>query len=156
MSISGTDIAVIRKSWALAMQSNILIADLFYSRLFKIAPDTKHLFAADRRAQEKKLIATLGFIIENLHELDVVSDAASALAIRHVSYGVTADQYAPVGEALLWALEQLLGNRFGPAEAAAWTKAYALLSSVMIAAAGEHVRTDRDQQGSSALTYTKV
>ena len=41
--------------------------------------------------------------------LEVVLPAASALAKRHVDYGVKAAAYTPVGAALLWTLEQRLG-----------------------------------------------
>ncbi len=53
------------------------------------------------------------------------------LGRRHHGYGVTADHYGPVGEALLWTLEQGLGEAFTPAVKAAWTKVYGVLAEVM-------------------------
>jgi nitric oxide dioxygenase len=64
--------------------------------------------------------------------------AASALAIRHVEYGVKATDYAPVGEALLWTLERGLGEHWTPDVAAAWTAAYTTLSDYMIGEAYGH------------------
>ena len=61
--------------------------------------------------------------------------AARSLAKRHVGYGVKAADYAPVGAALLWTLEQGLGEQWTPALAAAWRAAYTLLSEFMIAEA---------------------
>jgi nitric oxide dioxygenase len=61
-----------------------------------------------------------------------VLPAASALAKRHVDYGVKAADYAPVGAALLWTLEQGLGEQWTPELAAAWTEAYTMLSNFMI------------------------
>ena len=49
-------------------------------------------------------------------------------------YGVTADQYAPVGAALLWTLEKGLGPDFTPETKAAWTEAYTVLAGVMTGA----------------------
>jgi hemoglobin-like flavoprotein len=56
-----------------------------------------------------KLMATLGAIVNNLGNLEAVLPAASALAKRHVDYGVKAADYTPVRAALLWTLEQNLG-----------------------------------------------
>ena len=39
----------------------------------------------------------------------------SDLARRHVAYGVQPEHYALVGSALLWTLEQGLGDEFTPA-----------------------------------------
>jgi nitric oxide dioxygenase len=52
-----------------------------------------------------------------------------------VSYGVTAEHYGTVGDALLWTLEQGLGEAFGPATREAWLEAYGALSDAMIAEA---------------------
>jgi hypothetical protein len=52
-----------------------------------------------------KLMATLGVVVNGLGNLEAVLPAASALAKRHVNYGVKAADYTPVGAALLWTLE---------------------------------------------------
>ena len=54
-------------------------------------------------------MATLGVVVNSLGNLEAVLPAASALAKRHVDYGEKAADYAPVGAALLWTLEQGLG-----------------------------------------------
>ena len=58
-----------------------------------------------------KLMATPGVVVNSLGNLEAVLSAASALAKRHVDYGVKAADYTPVGAALLWTLEQNLGLR---------------------------------------------
>ncbi|MFS8035443.1 globin family protein [Xanthobacter sp. AM11] len=110
-------------------------AGLFYGRLFEIAPQVKPLFKGDITTQGKKLMTTLGVVVAGLRDLPAIVPAAETLARRHVDYGVKAEHYAPVGAALLWTLEQGLGDAFTPEVKAAWTDAYALLSSVMISAA---------------------
>ncbi len=44
---------------------------------------------------------------------------------------MTAEQYAPVGAALLWTLEKGLGPDFTPEVKAAWTETYTALAGVM-------------------------
>jgi nitric oxide dioxygenase len=86
-------------------------AALFYGRLFEIAPAVKSLLRGDMTEQGCKLMATPGVVVNSLGNLEAVLPAASALAKRHVDYGVKAADYTPVGAALLWTLEQNLGLR---------------------------------------------
>jgi nitric oxide dioxygenase len=74
-------------------------------------------------------------VVGGLSNLESVLPAASALAIRHVSYGAKAEHYPVVGGALLWTLEQGLGEAWTAEVAAAWTAAYGTLSGYMISEA---------------------
>jgi hemoglobin-like flavoprotein len=71
-------------------------------------------------------------VVNGLTNLEAILPAASALAQRHVGYGVKAGHYTPVGEALLWTLERGLGAQWTPELAAAWLAAYTTLSQFMI------------------------
>ena len=86
-------------------------------------------------AQRQKLLQTLGFAISSLDNLDILTSTLEDLGRRHASYGVTDAQYASMGAALLWTLEQRLGRAWTPAAASAWTEAYGLLAALMRAAA---------------------
>jgi hemoglobin-like flavoprotein len=130
-----SDIALIQSSFEAVKPISEEAGELFYGRLFEIAPEVKPLFKGDMQEQGRKLMATLAYVVNGLADLAQVLPAASALAKRHVDYGVKPDQYAPVGAALLWTLEQGLGPKWAPETAAAWTKAYTTLSSFMIAEA---------------------
>lgn len=59
----------------------------------------------------------------------------AGLGHRHVGYGVKNDDYASVGAALLWLLDQVLGEEFTPELREAWSEAYLLVSSIMRRAA---------------------
>ncbi|TIS85985.1 globin family protein [Mesorhizobium sp.] len=110
-------------------------ASLFYERLFEIAPEVKPLFNRDMKEQGRKLMATLGLVINGLKNLDAILPAAKSLAAKHVSYGVRAEHYQPVGDALIWTLEKGLGSAFTSEVRDAWLAAYATLSGAMIAEA---------------------
>ncbi len=79
-----------------------LAADLFYDRLFEIAPEVRPLFPDDLVAQKKKLMAMLAIAVTNLHQVDKIAPAVEDLGRRHIAYGVTAKHFEPVGAALLW------------------------------------------------------
>jgi hemoglobin-like flavoprotein len=110
-------------------------ARLFYEKLFEIAPEVRPLFNRDMKEQGRKLMTTLGLVTKGLKNLDAILPAARSLATKHVSYGVKAEHYQPVGDALLWTLEQGLGSDFTPEVRDAWLAAYATLSGAMIAVA---------------------
>jgi hemoglobin-like flavoprotein len=128
-------VTLIQQSFAQVRPIADQAAALFYGRLFEIAPATKPLFKGDMAEQGRKLMATLGVVVNGLGNLESILPAASALAKKHVAYGVKADDYAPVGAALLWTLERGLGAGWTPPLAAAWTAAYTTLSGFMIAEA---------------------
>jgi hemoglobin-like flavoprotein len=125
-------IAQVQQSFAMVAPVADEAAALFYGRLFEIAPQLRPLFRGDMAEQGHKLMATLAVVVNGLTRLEAILPAASALARRHVDYGVRPDHYRPVGLALIWTLERSLGSQWTPDLAAAWTAAYTTLSDYMI------------------------
>src|SRR5271170_4859904 len=95
-------VKAIQESFAKVVPISEQAAALFYGRLFEIAPSVKPLFRGDMKEQGRKLMATLAVVVKGLSDLPSVLPAASALAKRHVQYGVKAEHYPLVGAALLW------------------------------------------------------
>jgi len=124
-------IAIVQDSFKKVVPIAATAADLFYDRLFAIAPDVRPLFPDDLKEQKKKLVAMLATAVTNLHQVDSIAPAVADLGKRHVAYGVKPEHYQPVGAALLWTLEQGLGPDFTPPVREAWTSAYLLLAGVM-------------------------
>ncbi len=113
-------------------------ADLFYDRLFHIAPEVRPMFPADLSEQKRKLIQMLAVAVGGLSKLEEIVPAVEDLGRRHVGYGVVPAHYGSVGAALLWTLKQGLGADFTPEVETAWAETFGLLSGAMIAA-GETV-----------------
>jgi hemoglobin-like flavoprotein len=130
--VTADQVKAIQESFAKVAPISEQAAALFYERLFEIAPAVKPLFHSDMKEQGRKLMATLAVVVNGLGNLEAILPAASALAKRHVDYGVKPSHYEPVGAALLWTLERGLGEQWTPELAAAWGAAYALLSQFMI------------------------
>lgn len=128
-------IKLVQQSFAKVAPISEQAAELFYGRLFEIAPSVRAMFPNDMTEQRRKLMATLAIVVNGLSNLEMILPAASSLATRHVAYGARPEHYPVVGEALLWTLEQGLGADWTPATAEAWTAAYTLLSEFMIAQA---------------------
>lgn len=128
-------IQLVQASWAKVQPFQAVAADLFYGRLFELAPDTRPLFKRDIHAQGAMLMSTLDMVVRSLHRLGDMLPAAQQLARRHVGYGVQPRHYDSVGTALVWTLEQALGAAFTPPLREAWLAAYGALAGVMKAAA---------------------
>jgi len=125
-------VELVQASFAKVAPISDQAAELFYGRLFEIAPQVRAMFPADMSEQRKKLMATLAIVVNGLGDLPAILPAASALAKRHVGYGAQAAHYPVVGAALLWTLEKGLGDAWAPPVAAAWAQAYTTLSTFMI------------------------
>lgn len=128
-------VKAIQESFAKVVPISQQAAAMFYGRLFDIAPAVKPLFRGDIEEQGRKLMAMLGAVVNGLGNLETILPAASALAKRHIDYGVKAQDYEPVGAALLWTLERGLGPHWTSELKAAWTEAYTVLADFMIAEA---------------------
>ncbi len=112
-------------------------ADIFYGRLFEIAPEVRPMFPEDMSGQKDKLMSMLATAVNNLHQVDVIIPAVQDLGRKHVDYGVVDDHYQPVGEALIYTLEKGLGDDFTPPVKEAWLATYTTLQNVMTEAAAE-------------------
>jgi hemoglobin-like flavoprotein len=110
-------------------------AALFYSRLFELDPQLRHLFKGDAKEQGRKLMTMIGAAVRGLNNLAALVPAVESLGRRHVGYGVRPSHYETVGAALLWTLRQGLGAGFTPQVEAAWTQTYTLLANTMKEAA---------------------
>ena len=132
MTLTPEQKQLVRSTWALVKPIQEDAARLFYGRLFEIDPSTKPLFAStDMAKQGKKLMQTIGVAVAGLERLDAILPAVEALGRRHVGYGVREEHYESVGAALLWTLEQGLGEEFTPEVEEAWAETYWTLATVM-------------------------
>jgi hemoglobin-like flavoprotein len=70
-------------------------------------------------------------IVAQLDRPETLLPGVSELGRRHRQYGVRDADYETVGAALLWTLEQGLGEGFTPAVREAWTEAYLVVATLM-------------------------
>lgn len=127
-------IDLVQNSFIRVLPVTALAAEVFYGRLFALAPDTRALFRGDMADQGRKLFLTLAAVVDSLDSLDRVVPTAEALAIRHIGYGARSEHYAVVGVALLDMLRAVLDRHFDSETAGAWSDAYAVLLECMLAA----------------------
>ncbi len=141
MGLSNEQITLIEASFAQVAPMSGLAAELFYARLFAIAPELQTLFKGDMTDQGAKLMKTLALAVNSLRDLDAVAPALKDLAARHVTYGVTPAMYTPVGEALIDTLASSLDEAFDDPTREAWVQAYTVMAQMMVDSA--YPRADR-------------
>lgn len=130
-------ITLVQASWAKVAPVADQAADIFYDRLFEIAPEARPLFAEDMTKQKRALMGMLATAVNGLNRLDTILPAVQALGERHVGYGTQDDHYDLVASALLYTLGKGLGDEFTPDVEEAWTTAYVTLATVMKDAAAK-------------------
>ncbi len=130
-----SEIAHVKKSFALIEPASEQAGSMFYARLFEIDPSLRSMFSDDLKQQSKKLMQVLATVANGLDRIDTLLPAVKALGERHVGYGVSEAHYETVGEALIWTLGKGLGEAFTADVKSAWLTAYTTLSQVMKTAA---------------------
>jgi hemoglobin-like flavoprotein len=137
VTVEPTQQELVRTTFArLAVMPEVAGA-LFYERLFADHPDLRPLFKHDMRLQGVKLMTMLAMVVYHLHEPGQVLPAIRDLGVRHVGYGVKDADYDTLREALLWTLEQALGEEFTAAARDAWIVCYDELAGAMKEAASD-------------------
>jgi nitric oxide dioxygenase len=129
-------ITLVKSSFASIGPLADVVATRFYDRLFALEPALRALFQQDMAGQRHKLMQMLSAIVEALDRPALIVAQVAALGQRHTSYGVIAEHYALVEQALLWVMAEQLGERWTEELATAWRSAYTLLAATMQVAAG--------------------
>jgi hemoglobin-like flavoprotein len=130
-------IEMVSSTWKQVLPISEKAAELFYGKLFELDPEARSLFKGDMTEQGKKLMQMINTAVNNISDVEKIIPALQDLGKRHVDYGVKEEDYTTVANALLWTLEQGLGDAFTEEVKAAWTETYMTLASVMIEAAKE-------------------
>ena len=134
-SLKDADIQRVQSSFAKVAPISDAAAKIFYDRLFEVAPQVRPMFKGPIEAQGRKLMTTLGVVVNGLRDMEKILPVASDLAVQHVEYGVRPEHYETVGDCLIHTLHQGLCDEMTPELEQAWVAAYTALSGAMISAA---------------------
>jgi hemoglobin-like flavoprotein len=134
------DVALLQQSFAEVVPQQEAFAEAFYQRLFTLYPQTIPLFATtNMKRQQSSLMATLELVVAGVVRGDDVVPSIEQLGRRHAMYGVKAEHYPMVGQALLETFEQFLRDKWTAQVEATWTEAYAMITDYMKRAGERHI-----------------
>ncbi|WP_428261612.1 protein kinase domain-containing protein [Haliangium sp.] len=124
----------------------------FYARLFTLDPGIEALFdEVDMERQQTMLIKALDVILRGFDDVSAIRLPLRALARRHIAYGIKVGHYKVLGDALLWALEVLLGDAFVAEVSRAWMETYGKIARIMVEA---HLTATGESSGDNSTTGT--
>lgn len=124
-------IQLLKQSWEQLKPKASQLAEVFYYHLFDRHPEFRVLFKGSFYEQQQKFIAMLDMVITHVERLQDVQEDIQASGKRHQVYGVAAEDYAPVGNALLYALQTALNDEWTDEHTKAWETAYTVLAKQM-------------------------
>lgn len=130
-------IELVKKTWVMVVPIADTAAELFYGRLFELEPSYRAMFKNDMTEQGKKLMKTINIAVEALDDVEPLIPTLKQMGADHAGYGVVDRDYNVVGAALLWTLEQGLGEAFTDEVKNAWGAVYEVLANTMKAGAAE-------------------
>ena len=137
--LSDTSLPVIKATLPVVGEHIEEIAKRFYKHMFEARPDLLDgLFnrgnQADGRQQQALAGSIAAFATMLVEKPDQVPDhLLSRVAHKHVSLGLSPDQYQIVHDHLIWAIVDVLGDAVTPEVAAAWDEVYWLMANALIA-----------------------
>lgn len=131
-------IVLVRQTFEALAPISSLAGALFYERMFALYPGLRDMFHGDPDTQQRMFMQALGAAVRGLSDLPALRARLEDLGHRHERYGVCDAHYDTMLEALLWTLQQTLGEELFDAEASlAWTIAFRQMADIMKAAARE-------------------
>ena len=136
--LSPEDSETVRATLPLVGENIETITRVLYSKMFAAHPELlSDLFNRGNQkqgAQQKALAASVATFAAQLVDPDAPDPVMmlDRIAHKHVSLGITPDQYQIVHDNLMAAIVDVLGDAVTPEVAEAWDKVYWLMADVLI------------------------
>lgn len=126
------------------------ITAYFYPLMFREYPEVKAFFNQSHQssgAQPRALANAVIAYAQNIDNLAVLESAVERIVQKHVSLGITAEQYPIVGTCLLKAIKHVLGDAATDDIMQAWEAAYNQLANLLINAEEQVYQANATKEG---------
>ncbi|KAB5543086.1 putative flavohemo protein [Coniochaeta sp. 2T2.1] len=134
-ALTSRQIQIVKSTIPALQEHGIAITTLFYKRLLETHPQLKNIFNTAHQAtgeQPAALAHAVWAYAVNIENPQALKAAISRIGHKHASLGVTADQYPVVGDGLLSAIKEVLGDAVDEPMIDAWKAAYEQLAEYFI------------------------
>ena len=115
MTLTPRQTEIIKSSAPVLSEHGMTVVTRFYRRLFEHHPELRNLFnRANQRSggQSEALAHAVWAYASNIDNLGALGPAVRRISQKHASLGVLPEQYPVVGEHLLAAMAETLGDAF--------------------------------------------
>lgn len=138
MLLSPQSEEIIKATAGVVAEHSVQITEAFYPHMFAAHPELMRVFNKANQAigeQPRALAASVVAYAVHLIDPDApdFTPVMQRIAHKHVSLGITAPEYTIVGQHLMWAVGEVLGDAVTPEVAAAWDEVYWLFAVQLVA-----------------------
>ncbi|OJY26797.1 MAG: hypothetical protein BGO98_07285 [Myxococcales bacterium 68-20] len=127
------DPRILRESLETVLAMDDKFPRRFYEILFERHPQVSSLFVrSSAGAQQKMFAQKLCAIVDHVEDAEWMTRELERMRVAHDEYGVTAEMFPWVGDALLDTLREALGSGFTAEVEQSWRVAYARLTSTLL------------------------
>jgi len=137
MALSEQTIEICKATAPVLKEHGEAITTRMYEILFSTYPETRVLFGDAPEDQHKILASAIVAYASNIDNLEMLGKAVEKMAQRHVKTNVKAEHYPMVGNSLLQAIKDVLGEAATDDVINAWKEAYFFLGDILIAREAE-------------------
>ncbi|AXY41702.1 MULTISPECIES: NO-inducible flavohemoprotein [unclassified Halomonas] len=133
------------------------ITQRFYPLMFDRYPEVKPLFNEAHQAdggQPRALAGAVLAYVQLRHDREKVRETLATVVSKHVSLDIRPEHYPIVGECLMTAIGEVLGDAVTPEIAAAWSGVYEELAGLLIELEAHRYRTFEQRPGGWRGTRT--
>ena len=135
--LTETQISLIKTSARRMADSDVLATNLFYTKLFEVAPSVRPLFPVDMFRQSEKLWESIVTVVNALHQLEDLREPLMLMGKRHVEYGAAPAHYEAVRAILIETIADFHTDDWSKEHAEAWDIALTYVCDTMQAGAHE-------------------
>lgn len=135
--LSQNTLKTVKATAPVLAEHGLTIIERFYERLFAAHPELKNLFNMrhqERGEQQRALAGAVLAYANHIDNLPALQAAVARIAHKHASLCVEAQQYPVVGQHLLGAIKDVLGDAASDDILQAWGEAYQALAGIFIEA----------------------
>lgn len=135
MSLTREQVKIIKSTVPVLKKHGTDVTELFYKNVLEEHPDLNNVFNQTNQVNHHQAGALAGALYAyaaHIDDLGVLSPTMERISQKHASLYIQPEHYAVVGEGLLRAFGNVLGEAFTPAIQDAWNSAYWQLANLMI------------------------
>ena len=142
-------IEIVKSTAPVVKEMGHQIAQRMYEIAFNERPEYRRYFentwmqsAEEGRQQAGRLAGAVYAYAANIDNLEALSSAVEHIAKIHLKVGLVAENYPFIGQCLIAAMKDVLGEAATPEVIDAWTEAYENLADIFIAREQEIYREE--------------
>ncbi|WP_407332001.1 NO-inducible flavohemoprotein [Enterovibrio sp. 27052020O] len=146
--LSAKTIEIVKSTAPLLAETGPTLTAHFYDRMFARHPELKDIFNMSNQfsgAQREALFNAVHGYAANIDNLPALLPVVEKIAQKHISFNITPEMYAIVGENLLASIDELLAP--GQDVLDAWAEAYGVLAHVFVTREEEIYQQNEASQG---------